>query len=410
MAVQKPRTTVNRKNTSVRVTKKKQGVTKKQGLVAAAVLALVGVIVVVATHAATAPNKVYVLSTPPKGTYTNNLTRVATDGSSKSSYSLNFLNRIDLSRDKLLLAGNDSGSTISVFNAADGSGKTQVACPSVNKLDCNGRQKIWLPGGKRFAYFEIGSAGTTKTLAVNTDGTNPKVLFTDTGQKSTTCLSLNKAGTKLLLSQYDWALSQKARFYTMNIDGSSQKLIATLDYRGEGSVSCPSWAPSGEKIAFIRTTTINPYKVDMRTINQDGTGLTTVKNLFTGEGSNYGVDSESFKAGFYGMINNSMWSPGSSSILYWAKRNGTQNLYQLNISTKQVKAVTSNQSGSTAISMYGWSSDGRIVYAYGPAGSCANGTCTTDQATTLKSVDSSGQNAKILHQAASGTYFKSITF
>ena len=393
MATNKLKTNAKRPTSSrsVHVTKKKQGVTKKQGLFAAALLAAIGVVVVVASQAATTPNKVYVLTNSTTGgAAQTTINRVASDASSRTAYQLPYTWNIDLARDKTIFSASRGGNDFSIIKASDGTELSSVTCPI--DANCFSSRKVWLPGSKRFAYHTEPAGLGTGIQAINSDGTGYKAIVPANSRQFNRCLSINKAGTKLLFSQTtapDTGFSLTT-INSTNLDGTGRKVLTSLEQsKAEALYGCPSWSPDGTKVAFGRLKGENssgiPYSADIRLIKADGTGLTTVKTVSTNKATGDWVSLGDTMA----------WSPGGSSLVYKASLKNIENIYQINISTKKTVAMTSNTSTSTGLGKFGWSSDGRIIYSYGTKG-------TSGTMNTIKSINADRTSAKLIYQA-SGT-------
>lgn len=392
MAVQKPRTTAKRPTTSsrsVRVAKKKQGVSKKQALLLIAVLAVIGVVAVVASRAATI-NKVYFKVQVPRygiagsgKTFDGKLNKVSSDGAASSSFETNDFNRGSLSRDKTQFAQFVSDQ-IRFYSVADGLLKGAIACPASSCY----MDPIWFSGNKRIAVITEPGKPTTAVRAVNTDGSEPKVLVTRSkvGGGDIGCVNLNKAGDKMLFTVSSRYL------YIMNNDGTALKRIADV---GSNSMfdTCPTMSPDSRKIALVASSLSGGRAHNLLTIKPDGTGLSLVKALATESAT-----SDTTVSGDNSLVS---WSPGSSSLLYTLYSPSSKtatNLYSIDVNTKKVTAKTSNKDTSIAISKFGWSSDGRVIFGYGPRAACTAGVCTSGYITAVKSIKADNTSAKILYQ------------
>lgn len=411
MATTKPRTNTKRPaaSRSVRVTTKKQGVTRKQGLVTAAILAVIGVIVVVASHAATAPNKVYAAV---DGNGKASIYRVATDGSSPSSYNhpagqttWGYKTDLSLSRDKTKLyitAGIDR-----IINAANGSVLSEVT--ALDKLQSMSILGKWLPGDTSLVYDR--NPFQSKLYSADVANNSIKTLVSNSNTKNwLKCPDVSRKGNKIAFSQSEHT-SQGVTYEeiaTTNIDGTGKKVVVKEDYQ-EKYVGCPMWSPDGRYIAYYQydyarkagSTTSDYYIVDLMVVKFDGTGKKQVANAYFGPASG----AQYARALRYGYeyrdnIMPSPWSPGSTSVVFPRLTNNVENLQRVDINTKVVTPVTKHTSTSTRIDFYGWSSDGKIVYTYGSAQS----------QTTLKSVNADGTSANVLYKAATGEAIKGIIF
>ena len=144
------------------------------------------------------------------------------------------------------------------------------------------------------------------------------------------------------------------QIYTMNIDGSDQKLIST----GKGRTTCSYFFPDNKTILFASThlagdecpprpdfskgyvwALYNSY--DIFTVNEDGTNLKQLVN-------SPGYDAEA------------TISPMGDKIVFTSTRNGDVDLYSMNLDGSDVKQLT-NELGYDGGAFY--SKDGKkIVY------------------------------------------------
>lgn len=398
MATKKPRTNVKRPTSSrsVRVTKKKQGVTRKQGLVAVAVLAIIGLVAVVASHAATAPRSIYI------GTHTTNVSpqrhimnKVASDGSSKSSYDIdpssNFWLGWTLSRDKSkfsTIGWKDGKQVIGTVQAGTGA----VGSKTATTADVSERME-WMPGDASVLYRNSSTA--QKVYSISLDGSSSRKLLATEGDGIFGPLVQPGSGaTKFLYNVNSSAI------VTRNLDGTGRKVIVNAS----GTTTTlynPSWSPSGKKIMYYVTGGAAGNTIDLAIVNADGTGKVLVDTNITD------IQQPSTSLTGSGQQGRpTVWSPGSTSVLFTKKVNGIENLYYANISTKKITKVTSSTNASTVFGMYGWANDGRIVYAYGTkvAGQ------TPTPITTVKSVKADLTGAKILYTAKAGESIGMINF
>jgi TolB protein len=108
----------------------------------------------------------------------------------------------------------------------------------------------WAPDGRRIAFAEDiqterESAGTSRIVVVNADGSGRRVLV---GQASDPAWSPN--GSKIAYVAYVTRLSEAGSIFVANADGSGARQLT----RAGGSESRPAWAPDGGRIAFARVT------------------------------------------------------------------------------------------------------------------------------------------------------------
>ena len=369
MAATKPRNATKRKS-SVRVT-------KKQGLVVAAVLALVGVVVVVATRAAVAPNKVFVVTSDRQAT------AVATDGSSQKAFAVVDANvyspAMIVSRAKTKYMQTHQDSTrINVRNITDGK-----LLSGISPVTLFGGAN-WLPGDKQ-AVFMYGSYPAKSIFKSNVDGTSRVKIASASSSLSCLNVQKNSGGSKIAY------LVDGEQIWTMNPDGSGKFRVENVDV---SATSCPIWSPDGKKLTYAERTSGSRTVINQIVINANGTGRQVVAKIYDSTAAQNDSDMNN-------NFNSQVWSNGGSSILFTKKVNGVQNLYYVNISTKKVTQVTKHTQPSTLVTYYNWGTDNRIVYAYGshPSDSKA-----------VRSQNADGSNAKTLFTPPTGTRITSVSF
>ena len=108
----------------------------------------------------------------------------------------------------------------------------------------------WTPDGRRIAYAEnieteSSTAGTSRIVVVNVDGTGRHVLV---GQASDPAWSPD--GSKIAYVGYPSRFSEAGSIVVANADGSAAQHITAA----AGPESRPAWSPSGQRVAFMRIT------------------------------------------------------------------------------------------------------------------------------------------------------------
>lgn len=401
MATPKPRTNVKRPTSSrtVRVAKKKSGVTKTQAFVAAGILALVGVIVVVATYAATA-SFVHFVYYKPSGV--GQLVSTSSDGAVNTEYRKYYENGNNqaLSRDKTKIIYYDTKG-FEIFRVKDGVKLASLACPAGSV--CSPNNKVaWLTGDKTIVYRQ--SNGEIWTASVDGQASK-KLVSAKNGSVPAGDWALNKSGNKLVYVAVN-PVSGGTQYALVAIgtDGTGRKVLYRSTTPAGGSLNGLAWSPDGRKIAFQDN---NSYKLPNYTkinvINADGTGLSTVRSL-----SMFSTRDARPSRGLLGAAQVAVWSPGSTSLLY-ADTNAitrVENLYTVNVSTKKSSRITSNASAATAIGVYAWLPDSRILYGFGPLSG------TSYSISTLKTVKPDLTSPKTIYtnNAESRLSPDSITF
>lgn len=415
MATVKPRTNVKRPaaSRSVRVAKKKQGVTRKQGLFAVAILALVGVVVVVATKAATAPSKIYVATrdvasgTDAEKLASHKISWAASDGSSKASYSKPGFHSAPLSRDK---------STLAAFGGATGAMSTigikaTTGAETFRTITANGNQiansLVWLDGNKRYAYIQP----KEKLVAQDANGANIKVLvdLSDPAyQNVLRCVNVSPAGNKIVYRERIQTANSSfisQRIVVMNIDGSNKQTV--LNEANDGIKGCPSWSPDSKKIAFLDARSWGNPPIDLTIINIDGTGKTVVKRINDASSTPAGAGNFTTLDANQQVGSQTIWSPDGTSLLYIKVDSNVSNLYQVKMGSKQESKVTANYNSVVRFKKYGWLDDGRIVYAYGTGGEISPASFMN---VTVKTVKANLTSRKTVYQTKGTEQFLGLTY
>jgi hypothetical protein len=381
MVAPKPRSVATRKST-VRVAKKKQRVSKKQALLLIAVLVLIGVVAVVATQAATASRKVYVLT---KG---GDFKMIASDASSSTSYKqpqpLAYPAKFVMSPDKQKYLQYDQKSLsestrIEVRSTSTGALLSSFSVPALHIAN-------WASNNSTIvysAYSKSGSSfGNNAIYSISSTGTNKKVIAS-VGSNFYHCFTTSPAGVSSRV-----AYIAGSQLWTMNLDGSGKKRLLGQDVTARG---CPYWSPDGKKFAF--TERINGNVISQYVMNADGTKRTSVANILFVADSYKGPDKDVQNQNDEPTAQ--VWSPGGTSVLFTRITNGINDLYMVNVTSKTVTKITKNTQSTTRVNQHGWSKDGRVIYAIGQASGR-----TLDQ---IKSVKTDGSDTKTLYKPLTGT-------
>lgn len=146
--------------------------------------------------------------------------------------------------------------------------------------------------------------------------------------------------------------------YTMNVDGSNQKLIVE-DNQWYDS---PSWSPDGTKLLFSKNVDSEgvQYKgyldhYEIFTSNIDGTNQNKITTPISRPPS-------TFKASVY----SPSWSPDGTKIAYSSNIDGGYNIYVMNADGTNINKITTPNDTNTSFYEPRWSPDGtKIVYSKG---------------------------------------------
>lgn len=172
--------------------------------------------------------------------------------------------------------------------------------------------------------------------------------------------------------------SNDFNLYTMNADGTTRTMVATLP----GWDSSPSWSPDGSRIAF-HSASPNSTDTDVYLVNADGTGLTLLReDAFSPDWSPDGTrivfasgdqDAEIFVMNADGTGEEQLtdlpgyqvepdWSPDGGRIVFVGTQGTDEDIYVMNADGSGITALTDNRQVDDLHPA--WSPDGtRIVFA-----------------------------------------------
>src|SRR5687768_5249461 len=219
----------------------------------------------------------------------------------------------------------------------------------------------------------VGDLGNEEVYVMNPDGTDQRRLTHNKATDNQPALSPD--GRTIAFT------SQRAGgpdIFVMNVDGTGQKQLTRFSDRGLGALN-PTWAPDGKRIAF-RT---RVKRIDIYTINVDGTGLTRVTNDPAGEATpSWSPDGRriAFSSGLRQRLeihvvdsdgrnprrltfNDAMdhhpeWSPDGQRIAFHSDRDGDMEIYVMNADGSNPVRLTRNPGLDAHPS---WSPDGRRI-------------------------------------------------
>jgi TolB protein len=105
----------------------------------------------------------------------------------------------------------------------------------------NSSNPAWSPDGSKLASISFKPGKLSELYVVNADGSNRIQLTTSKDGSGVSCASWSPDGERLAFS----ARADKiAKIFVINADGSDQRLITKGD--------CPKWSPDGKQLAFSR--------------------------------------------------------------------------------------------------------------------------------------------------------------
>ena len=403
MATTKSRTAAKRSSASrsVRVIKKKQGVTKKQASIMIAAVALIGGFFVYKSFAATHD---YVYMGVENANGSGTVQRSSSDGASKLTYGLEWPQRLFdgdlLSRDKTRILATYGGKT-NLYNSATGAlvgqAPKSVADLITDSVIRNGRVASFMPGDKTVLVNSPDYKFKVANLSTGVITTFP----VPSGYRSFEQQNISRDGKKVVYVACSAADNQEV-VISANIDGSGAKVVRKASTSG-GDLGHPQWSNDGKKISYYEsneTSSQNNITVKLKVINADGSGDKLLSNVVSnhtavGSGDRDYDDVRQYTETSGPATWHDQWSTGSSSIIFKKVAAGhIENLFTIDINTGKVSPVTSNTSPNTVIGYYGVTAGNRIVYSYGSAGTAGS---VYDKQTSVVSVKFDGTARRMLY-------------
>jgi len=195
----------------------------------------------------------------------------------------------------------------------------------------NNIDPVWVPQGDRVYFVSNRNNDYWNIYTMNVDGSNVIKLTRDVRRNFSPDISSD--GTKLVFVS---SRDGHEDLYIMNHDGSQ---VMRLTEKFNLSNAGPTWSPDGKKVAFVSFTgsPMTP-DADIYIINSDGSCLERI----TMTGDNFAPH----------------WSPDGKKLLFVSARTGYEEIYILDLETKDVSQITElkSQIGSPR-----WSPDGSKV-------------------------------------------------
>ena len=211
----------------------------------------------------------------------------------------------------------------------------------------------WSPDGRRIAFMTLTVCpGCNENAAfqfnvMNADGSGQRHLMPEWGADTMPFL----AGFPVLSP--DWRKVAFVRnrgvhgysdIYVMNADGSGRRRL-TRSPRNEatpgayGVVVCPRacdgdpvWSPDARRLAFVR---IRGGRADIYVVNADGSGLRRLAHAITFKPMGGGPSS--------GFGARPAWSPDSRKIAFMSNREGTDDIFVVNVDGSGLRNLTRSQ-------------------------------------------------------------------
>ncbi len=197
---------------------------------------------------------------------------------------------------------------------------------------------IYLPDqiNGKIAIAPFNDDGNTELVVINSDGTNPIILFE--GTDFVRDPNFSPDGNEIVFSIEASGETYNSNIFKINIDGSDLAQLTTDNYS-----QFPEFSPDGNKITFVQGNQITE-------MNLDGTDPETLTSSNTGSKlwPTYSIDGNEIYFTIFKNVNNT----------------GLNDIYKVNVNTKVVTQITNATIFHRSIEV---SPDGnRILYARAP--------------------------------------------
>jgi Tol biopolymer transport system component len=194
-------------------------------------------------------------------------------------------------------------------------------------------QPTWSPDATKIA-FATNRDGHFEIYKMNADGTSPARVTTVT-PKDAFAPRWSPTNPNLLIFVTNNDTAPNALdIWKINADGTGLTNLTNRPNYNDGAISPlsgfpspPSWSPDGTKIAFTSDQTGN---LDIFVMNADGTNIVSLNTFASSSTANLSTSNEF----------DPFWLPNGQEIAFVSDRDGTYQIYKVNLSTGAVTQLT----------------------------------------------------------------------
>lgn len=194
-------------------------------------------------------------------------------------------------------------------------------------------QPTWSPDATKIA-FATNRDGNFEIYTMNADGTNQARLTTVTPKHAfAPRWSPTNPNLLIFVTTNDTA-PNALDIWKINSDGTGLTNLTNRPSFDDGALSPiagfpspPSWSPDGTKIAFTSNQT---GSLDIFVMNADGSSIVSLNTFASSSTANLGTSDEF----------DPLWLPNGSEIAFVSDRDGTYQIYKVNLSTGTVTRLT----------------------------------------------------------------------